>query len=139
MKGLKYSPDVGKGGLTEIQEKAWVHHQAKGLKMVTVRIKCTKKFIIFSPLTFCFVQKILAPCHLSWIQEMKLILLQQNRLFREVVAAPEPTCILATDQQLADPARFCCAPRPYNAILGIDPTFNLGISMSLVLCIVTVA
>ena len=45
---------------------------------------------------------------------------------REVTAAPEPTCILATDQQIMDLQRFCCAPRPNNAIMGIDPTFNLG-------------
>ena len=52
--------------------------------------------------------------------------MSKDRLVREVVAAPEPTCIIATDQQLADLDRFCCAPRPHNAILGIDPTFNLG-------------
>lgn len=52
--------------------------------------------------------------------------MSKDRLVREVVAAPEPTCILATDQQLADLDRFCCAPRPCNAILGIDPTFSLG-------------
>lgn len=39
-------------------------------------------------------------------------------------AAPEPMCILATDQQLTDLERFCT--RDPFGIIGIDPTFNLG-------------
>ena len=50
----------------------------------------------------------------------------QNPFVREVTAAPEPTCILATDQQLLDVKRFCTLSRPSNSILGIDPTFSLG-------------
>lgn len=43
---------------------------------------------------------------------------------RSVEAAPEPMCVLATDQQLLDLERFCTGDE--FGIIGIDPTFNLG-------------
>ena len=43
---------------------------------------------------------------------------------RSVEAAPEPMCILATDQQLADLVRFSTSD-PF-CVLNVDPTFNLG-------------
>ena len=43
---------------------------------------------------------------------------------RSVEAAPEPMCILASDQQLADIERFCTGD--LTSVLSIDPTFNLG-------------
>ena len=39
-------------------------------------------------------------------------------------AAPEPMCILASDQQLMDIERFCTGD--FTSVLSIDPTFNLG-------------
>jgi hypothetical protein len=47
-----------------------------------------------------------------------------NAFVRSVEAAPEPMCVLATDQQLCDLARFCLG-NP-SSVLSIDPTFNLG-------------
>ena len=48
-----------------------------------------------------------------------------NIFVQDVTCAPEPMAVLCTEQQLSDVARFCCDPF-YFAILGIDPTFNLG-------------
>jgi hypothetical protein len=45
---------------------------------------------------------------------------------REVVAAPEPRCVLADKRQINDLVSFCCAERPNHCVLGVDPTFNLG-------------
>ena len=44
---------------------------------------------------------------------------------RSVTAAPQATCVLATNEQLNDLIRFCTNPDNFS-ILGIDPTFNLG-------------
>ena len=43
---------------------------------------------------------------------------------RSVEAAPEPMCVLATNQQLADLERFCTTSP--SSVLSVDPTFNLG-------------
>ena len=43
---------------------------------------------------------------------------------RSVEAAPEPMCILCTNQQLYDLERFCT--QSTSSVLSIDPTFNLG-------------
>ena len=43
---------------------------------------------------------------------------------RSVEAAPEPMCLLATDQQLVDLERFCTGSEV--SVLSVDPTFNLG-------------
>ena len=43
---------------------------------------------------------------------------------RSVEAAPEPMCVLATNQQLSDLQRFCTESP--SSVLSIDPTFNLG-------------
>ena len=61
---------------------------------------------------------------LAVIEECKAT--TKGQFVREVSAAPEPTCVLATNQQLVDLQRFCCTPHPSNSILGVDPTFNLG-------------
>lgn len=45
---------------------------------------------------------------------------------REVVGAPEPRCVLVNNRQVNDIISFCCADRPNNCVLGVDPTFNLG-------------
>ena len=44
---------------------------------------------------------------------------------RAVQAAPEPVCVLATDQQINDLVRFCTNPDHFS-VLTVDPTFNLG-------------
>ena len=41
-----------------------------------------------------------------------------------VEAAPEPMCVLATNQQLLDIERFCTGEE--SSVASIDPTFNLG-------------
>ena len=50
---------------------------------------------------------------------------RSDQFIRSVQAAPEPTCVLASDYQLNDIDRFCTNPEQFS-ILGIDPTFNLG-------------
>lgn len=41
-----------------------------------------------------------------------------------VKAAPEPMCVLATNQQLVDMEQFCTG-HP-STVLSVDPTFNFG-------------
>ena len=48
-----------------------------------------------------------------------------EKFVRVVTACPEPTCLLATDQQLDDIARFGTNPNRF-CMLSIDPTFPLG-------------
>ena len=43
---------------------------------------------------------------------------------QSVEAAPEPMCVLATNQQLADLERFCILSP--SSVLSVYPTFNLG-------------
>ena len=50
---------------------------------------------------------------------------RSDQFYRSVQAAPEATCVLASDYQLNDIERFCTNPAQFS-ILGIDPTFNLG-------------
>ena len=47
-----------------------------------------------------------------------------DAFIRSVEAAPEPMCVLATNQQLADLERFCTSSP--SSVLSVDPTFNLG-------------
>ena len=47
-----------------------------------------------------------------------------NAFIRSVEAAPEPMCLLATDQQLIDVERFCTDNE--SSVLSVDPTYNLG-------------
>ena len=64
----------------------------------------------------------------SLFEVMKECMQGQSRFdpfIRNVQAAPEATCVLASDYQLNDVERFCTNPSQF-AILGIDPTFNLG-------------
>jgi len=42
-----------------------------------------------------------------------------------VQAAPEPSCVLALEQQLFDIERFCTCEDEFT-VLGFDPTFNCG-------------
>lgn len=44
---------------------------------------------------------------------------------RTVKLAPEPSCVLATNRQLHDLARFYCDPYQYSPVT-VDPTINLG-------------
>ena len=44
---------------------------------------------------------------------------------RRIQAAPEATCVLATNRQLNDIEKFC-TNKAQCSVLGIDPTFNLG-------------
>lgn len=50
---------------------------------------------------------------------------ENSNFVREVIAAPEFSILLASDQQLKDIERFCCNPESFS-IFGVDPTFNLG-------------
>ena len=43
---------------------------------------------------------------------------------RVVEGAPEPMCVLATNQQLVDIKRFCTGDP--SSVLSVGPTFNLG-------------
>ena len=43
---------------------------------------------------------------------------------RSVEAAPEPMCVVSTDQQLLDIERFCTGESA--SVLSVDTTFNLG-------------
>lgn len=47
-----------------------------------------------------------------------------KKFIRSVEAAPEPMCVLCTDQQLLDLERFCT--KDDFTIISVDPTFNLG-------------
>lgn len=47
-----------------------------------------------------------------------------SAFIRSVEAAPEPMCLLATNQQLTDIERFCTGSK--SSVLSVDPTFNLG-------------
>ena len=58
------------------------------------------------------------------MQKCKDTCLTSGAFIRSVEAAPEPMCVLCTDQQLKDTERFCTKPR--SSVLSIDPTFNLG-------------
>ena len=48
-----------------------------------------------------------------------------DAFIRMVAAAPEPMCVLATDQQVCDMARFCTNSNKF-CVMTADPTFNLG-------------
>jgi len=50
---------------------------------------------------------------------------RSDRFVQDVVCAPDPMAVLATEQQLIDIERFCCDPYQF-PILGVDLTFNLG-------------
>lgn len=58
------------------------------------------------------------------MQKCKDTCLTSGAFIRSVEAAPEPMCVLCTDQQLKDMERFCTRSR--SSVLSIDPTFNLG-------------
>ncbi len=47
-----------------------------------------------------------------------------DKFIRSVERAPEPMCVLCTDQQLADLDRFCTDDG--YSVVTVDPTFNLG-------------
>ena len=48
-----------------------------------------------------------------------------DKFVRIVTASPEPMCVLATDQQLADLKRFSTNSNSF-CVVSIDPTFSLG-------------
>ena len=51
-----------------------------------------------------------------------------EKFVRETRPSPEPAFVLARDQQLDDPVRFCTIIiiAKQFSILRVDPTFNLG-------------
>ena len=53
---------------------------------------------------------------------------KKDRYVQEVTCAPEPTAVLAMDQQLVDLECFCCNPSSFS-IMGVNPTFTLGNSV----------
>ena len=59
------------------------------------------------------------------VMEQSKICESGDKFVRVVTASPEPMCILATDQQLADLVRFSTNYN-YFCVLSIDPTFSLG-------------
>jgi hypothetical protein len=58
------------------------------------------------------------------MQKCKETALTGDAFIRSVQAAPEPLCVLATNQQLFDMERFCTSS--LSCVLSVDPTFNLG-------------
>ena len=74
----------------------------------------------------------LSPKSTKGIHDMLYIVIEQckkaeisDRFVQDVVCAPEPMAVLATEQQLINMERFCCDPYQFS-IFGVDPTFNLG-------------
>ena len=47
----------------------------------------------------------------------------EHKIIRSIEVAPEPMCVLSTDQQLLDLERFCT--KEEFCIISVDPTFNL--------------
>lgn len=62
---------------------------------------------------------------LFMVMEQSKICESGDKFVRVVTASPEPMCILATDQQLADLVRFSTNYNHF-CVLSIDPTFSLG-------------
>lgn len=62
---------------------------------------------------------------LFMVMEQSKICESGDKFVRVVTASPEPMCILATDQQLADLIRFSTNCNHF-CVLSIDPTFSLG-------------
>lgn len=58
------------------------------------------------------------------MQKCKDTIATSEAFIRSVEAAPEPMCVLCTDQQLYNMERFCTLTP--SSVLSIDPTFNLG-------------
>ena len=59
------------------------------------------------------------------MQQCKATSAGPHAYIRAVQAAPEPVCVLATDQQICDLVRFCTNSSKFS-VLTVDPTFNLG-------------
>ena len=71
-------------------------------------------------------------CSAKGLRDPLFMVMEQSKLceagdkfVRVVTACPEPMCLLANDQQLADLARFGTDPSLFS-VLSIDPTFSLG-------------
>ena len=61
------------------------------------------------------------------VMEQSKLCVSGDKLVRVQTACPEPMCVLATDQQLADLIRFGTDPSQFNSVLFVvDPTFSLG-------------
>ena len=58
------------------------------------------------------------------MQQCKATSTGPHAYIRAVQAAPEPVCVLATDQQICDLVRFCTNSK--FSVLTVNPTFNLG-------------
>ena len=70
-------------------------------------------------------------CSAKGLRDPLFMVMEQSKLcesgdkfVRVVTACPEPMCLLANDQQLADLARFGTDPSLFS-VLSIDPTFSL--------------
>ena len=62
---------------------------------------------------------------LAQVMQMCKESMDSGMFVRSVEAAPEPMCILASNQQLTVIDRFCTSSS--NSVLSVDPTFNLGL------------
>lgn len=62
---------------------------------------------------------------LFMVMEQSKLCEGKDKFVRIVTATPEPMCVLATDQQLHDLARFGANPNKF-CVLSVDPTFSLG-------------
>ena len=59
------------------------------------------------------------------MQQCKATSAGPHAYIRAVQAAPEPVCVLATDQHICDLVRFCTNSSKFS-VLTVNPTFNLG-------------
>ena len=113
-----------KGGIVEAKSAGKLprsRHQAYYLKK-----KLQQKEIMDS------VGHGLSPHSTKGMHDMLYVVMKQcknaekdDRFVQDVVCAPEPMAVLATEQQLVDMERFCCDPYQFS-IFSVDPTFNLG-------------
>ena len=62
---------------------------------------------------------------LFMVMEQSKLCEGKDKFVRIVTATPEPMCVLATDRQLHDLARFGANPNKF-CVLSVDPTFSLG-------------
>jgi hypothetical protein len=61
------------------------------------------------------------------MEECKRTMGTKASFIRRVNAAPEPMCVIGTNQSFAEVNKFCIQPGRYrNSVLTVDPTFDLG-------------
>ena len=98
------------GGVLNVTSCGSVPRNKKQVSNIksTLKPKCTERDPLFAVIEQCKQEE-------SQVQPF----------IRNVQGAPDAMCVLASDNQLHDVARFCCDPKLFS-IFGIDPTFNLG-------------